>query len=41
MIACITPNDDFIEETDSTLQYASKATNIMNIPMKNEDPRTR
>lgn len=38
MIACIVPNDGFIDENISTLHYASRATYIKNKPIKNEDP---
>lgn len=38
MIACIVPNDAFVDENVSTLHYATKATYIKNLPVKNEDP---
>ena len=40
MIACINPNDNFLEENISTLTYATKASYITNQPVKNDDPRT-
>ena len=39
MIACLSPSDRFMEENLSTLQYASKASQISNIPTKNIDPK--
>ena len=41
MIACITPNDDYLEENISTLTYATKASYITNQPIVNDDPRTK
>jgi len=41
MIACINPNDAFIEENISTLTYATKASYITNCPVINDDPRTK
>ena len=38
MIACLSPSDAYLEENISTLNYASRAAEIMNEPMKNEDP---
>lgn len=38
MIACISPNSNFLEENISTLNYATKATLITNKPTKNVDP---
>jgi len=38
MIACISPNSNFLEENISTLNYATKATLITNKPIKNTDP---
>jgi len=38
MIACLSPSDKFIEENLSTLNYASKAALISNLPTKNNDP---
>ena len=41
MIACINPNDAFIEENISTLTYATKASFITNRPVVNDDPRIK
>eukprot|EP00347_Sterkiella_histriomuscorum_P020722 403336729 len=41
MIACITPLDDYIDENVSTLNYASRAQNISNVPMINQDPKLK
>jgi len=41
MIACLNPLDLHIEENLSTLNYASKATNIVNKAIKNIDPKLR
>jgi len=41
MIACLSPSDAFLEENVSTLNYATKASFISNIPTKNEDPKMR
>jgi len=41
MIACINPNDQFIEENISTLTYATKASYITNQPVINDDPRNK
>jgi kinesin family protein 4/21/27 len=41
MIACLTPLDEFIDENLSTLNYASKASHISNIPTINEDPKLK
>ena len=41
MIACINPNDAFMDENISTLTYATKATYITNQPVINDDPRTK
>ena len=41
MIACISPSDRYYEESISTLNYASRAANISNIPVKNVDPKIR
>jgi kinesin family protein 4/21/27 len=35
MIACLSPLDDYVEENLSTLNYASRAQNISNIPVIN------
>lgn len=41
MIACLSPSNNYIEENISTLNYATKASFISNIPQKNEDPKMR
>ena len=41
MIACLTPNDAFLEENISTLNYALLAGTIANTPFRNEDPRLK
>jgi hypothetical protein len=41
MIACLTPLDAFTDENLSTLNYASRASNISNIPVINQDPRLK
>ena len=41
MIACINPNDAFLDENVSTLTYATKATYITNQPTINDDPRSK
>jgi kinesin family protein 4/21/27 len=41
MIACLAPSDQFTEENISTLNYATKASFISNLPTKNEDPKMR
>ena len=41
MIACLSPSNMFIEENISTLNYATKASFISNIPTKNEDPKMK
>jgi kinesin family protein 4/21/27 len=41
MIACLSPSNFYIEENISTLNYATKASFIANIPTKNEDPKMR
>jgi len=41
MIACINPNDSFLEENLSTLTYATKASFITNRPVVNDDPRIK
>jgi TolA-binding protein len=41
MIACINPNDQFLEENISTLTYATKASFITNQPVINDDPRNK
>lgn len=41
MIACLSPSNFYIDENISTLNYATKASFIANIPMKNEDPKMK
>lgn len=41
MIACINPNDSFMDENLSTLTYATKASYITNQPVVNDDPRSK
>ena len=41
MVACIAPSDRFYEENISTLNYATRASHIANVPMKNIDPKVR
>ena len=41
MIACLSPSNNFIEENISTLNYATKASFIQNIPAKNDDPKMK
>jgi len=41
MIACLHPSDKYLEENLSTLQYASKAAQIANTPIRNDDPKTK
>ena len=41
MIACIAPNDKFVEENISTLNYATRASNIVNAPEQNVDPHVK
>lgn len=41
MIACINPNDSFLDENLSTLTYATKASYITNQPVVNDDPRSK
>ena len=38
-IACLSPSDRYLDENISTLKYASKASQISNIPVKNVDPK--
>lgn len=40
MIANLSPISQFLDESMSTLQYASKASNISNQPKLNQDPRS-
>jgi len=39
MVACLAPSDKYFEENLSTLQYASRASYISNMPKKNVDPQ--
>jgi len=41
MIACLTPNDNFLDENISTLTYATKASYITNCPILNDDPKVK
>ena len=41
MVVCISPADDFVDESISSLEYAAKATAIVNAPALNVDPRER
>ncbi|CDW90813.1 kinesin motor domain containing protein [Stylonychia lemnae] len=41
MIACITPLDDYLDENISTLNYASRASHISNVPTINQDPKLK
>ena len=41
MIACLHPGDNFFEENNQTLTYASRAALIKNKPIKNDDPQTK
>ena len=41
MIANLNPIAEFIDENMSTLQYASKAQYISNVPKINQDPRSK
>lgn len=41
MIACLHPSDKYYEENLSTLTYASKAAQIANMPVRNDDPKTK
>ena len=41
MIACLHPSDKYFEENQSTLTYASKAAQIANAPVRNDDPKTK
>lgn len=38
MIACVSPANDSVEETQNTLKYANRARNIKNKVVKNVDP---
>jgi kinesin family protein 12 len=39
MIACISPSNQYAEETLSTLSYAARAMNIKNKPVVQMDPK--
>lgn len=39
MVACLSPSDRYIDENLSTLNYASRASMISNVPKKNIDPK--
>ena len=39
MVACLSPSDKYLEENLSTLNYASRASQISNLPTKNIDPK--
>eukprot|EP01065_Artemidia_motanka_P026803 TRINITY_DN3203_c0_g2_i1.p1 TRINITY_DN3203_c0_g2~~TRINITY_DN3203_c0_g2_i1.p1 ORF type:complete len:1205 (+),score=501.04 TRINITY_DN3203_c0_g2_i1:83-3697(+) len=41
MIATVSPHVSSVEETQSTLRYASRAREIVNMAVVNEDPRVR
>ena len=41
MIACVAPGSEFVEESLSTLQYATRAANIKNDPIVKMDPTER
>ena len=41
MVACVAPSDAFGEENISTLNYATKASQIQNIPSQNVDPKQK
>lgn len=41
MIACLSPNDLFLDENISTLTYATKASMIINDPVQNKDPHKK
>ena len=41
MIACLHPSDKFFDENISTLTYASKAAQISNTPVRNDDPKNK
>ena len=41
MLACLNPSDAFIDESLSTLIYATKATSITNQVVKNDDPKNK
>jgi kinesin family protein 12 len=39
MIACVSPSDAYLEETMSTLNYATRTMNIKNKPVIQMDPK--
>lgn len=39
MLACLSPSDRYLEENLSTLNYASRASQISNLPTRNVDPK--
>eukprot|EP01052_Picozoa_sp_SAG31_P021500 SAG31_NODE_1666_length_7581_cov_2.398022_3_plen_649_part_00 len=41
MIACLSPSDEYVDENNSTLEYASTAKRITNRAVVNEDANTR
>ena len=41
MPACLHPSDRYLDENLSTLNYASKAAQIANRPIRNDDPKTK
>lgn len=41
MVACLTPSDTFYEENLCTLEYASRASSIVNHMRVKEDPKTK
>ena len=41
MIACVSPSDHYLEESVSTLNYATRAGDISNVPEKNIDPKIK
>lgn len=41
MVACLHPSDKYYEENLSTLTYASKASQIANTPVRNDDPKLK
>ncbi len=41
MVACLTPSDNFYEENLCTLEYASRASSIVNTMTVREDPKTK
>lgn len=40
MLSTLSPSNRFVEENVSTLQYATKAGHIANVPVRNEDARS-